>query len=125
MKRDFALRIDSLLGGVRLNLDAIVEYMRRHVPKGDLSEEEFKKYVHFIGMSMYGTVEFSTELYRRSEERRVGEECRYWRDWSSDVCSSDLSCSEGRLIGGRIQEVCPFYWHEHVRHGRVFDRTLS
>jgi hypothetical protein len=64
MKRDFALRIDSLLGGVRLNLDAIVEYMRRHVPKGDLSEEEFKKYVHFIGMAMYGTIEFSTELYR-------------------------------------------------------------
>src|SRR5581483_1963842 len=27
---------------------------------------------------------------RRSEERRVGKECRYWRDWSSDVCSSDL-----------------------------------
>src|SRR5947209_7420526 len=27
----------------------------------------------------------------RSEERRVGKECRYWRDWSSDVCSSDLS----------------------------------
>src|SRR3712207_750257 len=26
----------------------------------------------------------------RSEERRVGEEWRYWRDWSSDVCSSDL-----------------------------------
>src|SRR5476651_782151 len=27
----------------------------------------------------------------RSEERRVGKERRYWRDWSSDVCSSDLS----------------------------------
>src|SRR3712207_5917134 len=26
----------------------------------------------------------------RLEERRVGEEGRYWRDWSSDVCSSDL-----------------------------------
>src|SRR5947209_498593 len=26
----------------------------------------------------------------RSEERRVGKEERYWRDWSSDVCSSDL-----------------------------------
>src|ERR1035437_5130282 len=26
----------------------------------------------------------------RSEERRVGKEWRYWRDWSSDVCSSDL-----------------------------------
>src|SRR3712207_1472852 len=25
-----------------------------------------------------------------SEERRGGEEWRYWRDWSSDVCSSDL-----------------------------------
>src|SRR5947209_6954803 len=29
----------------------------------------------------------------RSEERRVGKECRYWRDWSSDVCSSDLNSS--------------------------------
>src|SRR6266496_2587378 len=26
----------------------------------------------------------------RSEERRVGKECRSLRDWSSDVCSSDL-----------------------------------
>src|ERR1044072_6392222 len=26
----------------------------------------------------------------RSEERRVGEECIYQCDWSSDVCSSDL-----------------------------------
>src|SRR3712207_3366310 len=26
-----------------------------------------------------------------SEERRVGKEGRYRRDWSSDVCSSDLS----------------------------------
>src|SRR5947209_8181612 len=30
------------------------------------------------------------ELLKRSEERRVGKESRYWRDWSSDVCSSDL-----------------------------------
>src|ERR1044072_6064007 len=27
----------------------------------------------------------------RSEERRVGKECRYQCDWSSDVSSSDLS----------------------------------
>src|SRR5688572_4803496 len=26
----------------------------------------------------------------RSEERRVGKECRFDCDWSSDVCSSDL-----------------------------------
>src|ERR1035437_7539909 len=31
-----------------------------------------------------------SRLCRRSEERRVGKECRYRRDWSSDVCSSDL-----------------------------------
>src|SRR4030095_7842293 len=37
------------------------------------------------------------ELYRsaldRSEERRVGKECRSLCDWSSDVCSSDLPAS--------------------------------
>src|SRR5438034_432258 len=27
----------------------------------------------------------------RSEERRVGKECRSLWDWSSDVCSSDLA----------------------------------
>ena len=64
MKRDFALRIDSLLGGVRSSLDAIVEYMRHHIANGDLSDEEFKKYVHFVGKSMVGTIEFSNELYR-------------------------------------------------------------
>src|SRR5947209_4852205 len=31
----------------------------------------------------------------RSEERRVGKEWRYWRDWSSDVCSSDLVSTAG------------------------------
>src|SRR5476649_411821 len=33
----------------------------------------------------------------RSEERRVGKECRSLCDWSSDVCSSDL------VNGGRRQ----------------------
>src|SRR5882672_10721690 len=31
-----------------------------------------------------------TMLLKRSEERRVGKECRSLCDWSSDVCSSDL-----------------------------------
>src|SRR5476649_2080073 len=31
-----------------------------------------------------------TAKARRSEERRVGKECRSLCDWSSDVCSSDL-----------------------------------
>src|SRR5476649_1770043 len=30
------------------------------------------------------------EMRVRSEERRVGKECRSRCDWSSDVCSSDL-----------------------------------
>src|ERR1044072_8925073 len=44
----------------------------------------------------------------RSEERRVGKECRYRCDWSSDVCSSDLHdvrcslhdgpCGEDRVL---------------------------
>src|SRR5438445_471612 len=39
---------------------------------------------------------------QRSEERRVGKEwrsqghTRYWRDWSSDVCSSDLDRANGQ-----------------------------
>src|SRR5579875_3161939 len=35
-----------------------------------------------------------TSPANRSEERRVGKECRSLCDWSSDVCSSDL-CSKG------------------------------
>src|SRR5436309_2064314 len=43
----------------------------------------------------------------RSEERRVGKECRTWwgrrhtrfsRDWSSDVCSSDLAIVNPSVI---------------------------
>src|SRR5476649_2192715 len=38
----------------------------------------------------------------RSEERRVGKECRSLCDWSSDVCSSDLLAGKGyRGLAGR------------------------
>src|SRR5476649_2354942 len=36
----------------------------------------------------------------RSEERRVGKECRSLCDWSSDVCSSDLVGEAAELGGG-------------------------
>src|SRR5476649_562551 len=36
----------------------------------------------------------------RSEERRVGKECRSLCDWSSDVCSSDLGGDERSLSHG-------------------------
>src|SRR5215204_2329697 len=40
--------------------------------------------------------------WTRSEERRVGKECRSLCDWSSDVCSSDLDdrYRVGELNGG-------------------------
>src|SRR5579875_1487792 len=34
----------------------------------------------------------------RSEERRVGKECRSRCDWSSDVCSSDLLEEQGGWV---------------------------
>src|SRR5918998_1331774 len=45
----------------------------------------------------------------RSEERRVGKECRSLCDWSSDVCSSDLVehvavLQEGTDGVGRLRE---------------------
>src|SRR5699024_3062569 len=50
----------------------------------------------------------------RSEERRVGKECRYTRskrDWSSDVCSSDLHESS-------------FFVEEHERYARYYKNGL-
>src|SRR5476649_2774435 len=48
----------------------------------------------------------ATGLQHRSEERRVGKECRSLCDWSSDVCSSDLGCSKSLCLwmSGRIRE---------------------
>jgi hypothetical protein len=51
MKRDVALRIDSLLIGIRESLGYVATYMEANV-----SAEEYKKYVPFIGESMGGTV---------------------------------------------------------------------
>ena len=63
MKRDFALRIDSLLSGVRANLDSIANYMRNHISSSDLTEEEFKRCVQLIGRSMGETIKLSRVLY--------------------------------------------------------------
>src|SRR5476649_570531 len=47
-------------------------------------------------------------LYGRSEERRVGKECRSLCDWSSDVCSSDLGCGHAHRVhedfGGAVPD---------------------
>jgi hypothetical protein len=63
MKRDFALRIDCSLIGIRSSLVVLVEYMRDHKLRGDLTDEEFKKYVQFIGKTMGETIKMSNDLY--------------------------------------------------------------
>ena len=63
MKRDFALRIDCCLTGIRSSLGVLVEYMRDHKLRGDLTDEEFKKYVQFIGKTMVETIKMSNDLY--------------------------------------------------------------
>jgi hypothetical protein len=65
VKRDFALRIDCHLTGVRSALNVLVEHMHDHKLRGDLSDEEFKKYVQFIGRSMGETIKISDDLYRQ------------------------------------------------------------
>src|SRR4030095_8401668 len=46
----------------------------------------------------------------RSEERRVGKECRSLCDWSSDVCSSDLAESyENYMVPGLFAP-----WSSHL-----------
>src|SRR6202012_4987740 len=44
----------------------------------------------------------SENIRVRSEERRVGKECRSRCDWSSDVCSSDLALYEASKAGVQI-----------------------
>ena len=53
MKSDFALE-SILFCGCAGDLAHIAEQMRNHVACGDLSDEEFKQYVQFIGKSIGG-----------------------------------------------------------------------
>lgn len=64
MKRDFALRIDSLLNGVRGSLDSISSYMKNNIRYGNISEDEGKRYILVIGQTMAKTIEISEDLYR-------------------------------------------------------------
>src|SRR5476649_924627 len=50
----------------------------------------------------------------RSEERRVGKECRSRCDWSSDVCSSDLDDAVGTQKFGAFVEL-------HIEQGPLLE----
>ena len=56
MKRDFALRVDCSLTGVRSSLDSIASYMKSNVPRGNLTDEEFQRYAVAIGQFMSETI---------------------------------------------------------------------
>ena len=63
MKRDFALRIDTLLSGVRASLESVIYYTKNHISRGDLTEEEWKRLTSLIAKSMGETFKLSNELY--------------------------------------------------------------
>src|SRR4029453_16596611 len=50
---------------------------------------------HAVGGEAHQVLADIGRAGERSEERRVGKECRSRCDWSSDVCSSDLKISTG------------------------------
>src|SRR4030095_6413250 len=59
----------------------------------------------------------------RSEERRGGKECRSLCDWSSDVCSSDLSITVASLCSTvlSISGFYLFYYLLEVFYPRWYD----
>src|SRR5260221_50460 len=80
-------------------VDSIVADLVKRFPPGGLggmpAEKAAKrlKGVHNAAFNRVDTFARSRRLNlykKRSEERRVGKECRSRWDWSSDVCSSDL-----------------------------------
>src|SRR5579875_4206234 len=48
-----------------------------------------------VGIAWLRDTDGTCRYCARSEERRVGKECRSLCDWSSDVCSSDLRTRRG------------------------------
>jgi hypothetical protein len=67
------LRIDSLLGGVRASLGSINDVMQHHIPAGNITEEEYKRFVNYIGKSILETIHFSDELYKMFPDIRPDE----------------------------------------------------
>src|SRR3712207_4725279 len=53
-----------------------------------------------------GFEDFTAYVVWRSEERGVGRVCRYRRDWSSDVCSSDLAATASTARSPRTARTC-------------------
>jgi len=50
--------------GVRASLDSIASYMKNNVPRGNLTEEEFKGFAVAVGRCMTETIIISNELHK-------------------------------------------------------------
>src|SRR5690606_3144789 len=85
ISRFFALEDDIAKASTRVKLEKLVATM---IPEGQ---------------ARY----FNQALMERSEERRVGNEWRLSRDWSSDVCSSDLPYTCGAIMSIAYNEPIP------------------
>src|SRR5690625_3403915 len=78
------------------------------VTASDAYQDHSGLFVRNRGTTKVSSLSSSTQ---RSEERRVGKEDRHQRrrhtrlprDWSSDVCSSDLYCFCSNLSGNRYK----------------------
>src|SRR6202012_2145551 len=78
-----AARVVELYGIIGVELFGEDTYRDPDIPRPILKEELAKLISAIV----------------RSEERRVGKECRSRCDWSSDVCSSDLGIIGVELFG--------------------------
>jgi hypothetical protein len=63
MTRDFALRIDSLLAGVRASLDSVNSYMKNNISRNHISQQEYHELVTMLGKGMGETIKISQWLY--------------------------------------------------------------
>jgi hypothetical protein len=74
MKRDFALRIDTLLSGVRASLESVIYYTKNHLSRGDLTERRVEK-TNIVDRQKYGrnvqTVERTVRRISRYHARRI------------------------------------------------------
>src|ERR1035437_7384970 len=66
---------------------------------------------------------WARKVVSRSEERRVGKECRYWRDWSSDVSSSDLHVRKPIQMGHSRRNIARLRIEPARRRGTVGEES--
>lgn len=60
MKKETAIRVDGMLFGIRANLDFVAFFL-----KSNISADEYREEVRFIGQAMASLVDMSNSLYMK------------------------------------------------------------